>query len=273
MFLKVSETAQYISDKIKNQKPTVAIILGSGLGELADEVENKIEINYTDIPNFHKTTVLGHAGRVVYGQIKNVNVIVFQGRFHAYEGHPIEDVVLPIRVIAKLGCRDVIITNASGGINTNYSPGELVCITDHINMTGMNPLIGTNDEEDGPRFPDMTEAYSRSLLETVNKAAEIEDIKLASGVYAGLLGPTYETPAEIKMLSVLGADLVGMSTVPEVIAANHIGLNVLAVSCVTNMAAGISKEKLSHEDVKVVAHKAIKKFKTLILKTVELIGN
>lgn len=264
MFTKVKESAKFIKEKINNQTPQMGIILGSGLGEFADEVEDRIEIPYSEIPHFHTTTVVGHVGRVVYGKIQGVSVIVFQGRFHAYEGHPFEDVVLPARVVKLLGAEELVVTNASGGINTDYTPGELVYIEDHINLTGNNPLIGENDDEFGPRFPDMSEAYSKDLNELLIKAAKDMDINLPKGIYAGLRGPSYETPAEIKYLRVIGADMVGMSTVPEVIAANHIGLKVCAVSCITNMAAGINAVKLDHADVKDVANMAMQKFKTLL---------
>ncbi len=272
MLDKINETTNFIQEKIKDAKPTVAVILGSGLGEFADQVTNKIEIPYSEIPHFTKTTVKGHAGRCVTGEINNVQVLLFQGRFHAYEGHDLESVVFPTRIAAKLGIKEIIITNAAGGINASYTPGELVCITDHINLSGKNPLVGVNYDELGPRFPDMTEAYSHRLIQTLEESAKSVDVKLMSGVYAGVLGPSYETPAEINMLKTLGADLVGMSTVPEVIVANHAGMEVCAISCVTNLAAGISHEKLNHDDVKTVANMAMQKFSTLLTSFIGNIG-
>jgi purine-nucleoside phosphorylase len=195
-----------------------------------------------------------------------------QGRFHTYEGHSLEDVVLPVRVLSLLGVKNLVLTNAAGGINSKYNPGELVCIKDHLNLTGKNPLVGPNDERFGPRFPDMTETYNEKLNEHIFQAAEELNIKVQQGIYAGLLGPTYETPSEIKMLKIFGADMVGMSTVPEAIAAHHAGLNVCGISCITNLAAGISKEKLNHDEVKEVANLAMEKFTKLLTLSVEKIG-
>lgn len=273
MFSKVKESASFIKEKIHDKKPRIGVILGSGLGDFADEVENRIEIPYSEIPHFHATTVIGHVGRVVVGTVSGVEVIIFQGRFHAYEGHSFEDVVLPARVTKLLGATELIVTNAAGGINSLYSPGELVYLTDHINLTSNNPLIGTNDDEFGPRFPDMSEAYSHDLNKIIEKAAKTQGIQVSPGVYAGLRGPSYETPAEIKYLRIIGADMVGMSTVPEVIAANHIGLKVCAISCITNLAAGISTEKLNHDEVKEVANMSMQKFKSLISTSIKFIGD
>jgi purine-nucleoside phosphorylase len=272
MFKKIEETSSFIKEQLKGRNPQLAIILGSGLGLFADTAEDKIEIPYSEIPNFHPTTVVGHKGRFVIGKIKGVEVCIMQGRFHTYEGHDLEDVVLPVRVLAKLGIKNLILTNAAGGISSDYSPGELVCIVDHLNLTGKNPLIGPNDDRVGPRFPDMTEAYNPKLNEQLALAAKEIGFELKTGVYAGLLGPTYETPAEINMLRVLGADMVGMSTVPETIAANHAGMSVCGISCITNLAAGISKEKLSHDEVKEVANLAMDKFTNLLTIAVEKIG-
>ncbi len=264
MFAKIQETAEAIKDKMGNKAPHVGIILGSGLGNFAEKVEDALIIPYTDIPNFHQTTVVGHQGRLILGTIKGVEVAVMQGRFHRYEGHSLSDVVLPVRVLAQLGIKKLILTNASGGINNNYQPGELVCITDHINMTGDSPLIGPNISELGDRFPDMTEAYDNELNQILGEAANDLGIDLKSGIYGGVLGPAYETPAEINMLKIIGADMVGMSTVPECIAANHAGLKVCGVSCITNLAAGISPTKLSHDEVKVTANLAREKFNSLL---------
>ena len=273
MLKRIEETANYIKEKTNKFNPKIGIVLGSGLGEFADQIENKIEIPYSEIPNFHQTTVKGHNGRLVCGTIDQVEVVVFQGRYHFYEGHDVSDVVLPVRVLAKLGVEKLILTNASGGINPDYIPSDLVCITDHINLTGTNPLIGSNIDEIGVRFPDMSEAYCAKLNVLLHDTATEIGLNLKSGVYAGLLGPSYETPAEIKMLEVLGADMVGMSTVPESIAANHAGLQVCGISCITNLAAGISKDKLNHDDVKDVSNKVINNFTLLLKKAVVKMGN
>jgi purine-nucleoside phosphorylase len=266
---KINQTTDYIKSKLDGRKPKIGIILGSGLGLFADELSHKLEIPYEEIPNFHKPTVAGHKGRLVIGNIDGVELAVFQGRFHRYEGHDLEDVVLPVRVLSMIGVKDLILTNASGGINSKYKPGDLVYLTDHLNLTGSSPLIGENKEELGVRFPDLSEAYNKILSQSLIQSAKELNIDLKPGVYAGVLGPAYETPAEINMLKILGADMVGMSTVPESIAANHAGLNVCGISCITNYAAGISEEKLSHDDVKSVANMAMEKF-TMLLKTAVL---
>jgi purine-nucleoside phosphorylase len=272
IFQKIQEATDYIKERITT-KPKIGIILGSGLGVYVDQIENKTVIPYNEIPHFHQTTVEGHEGRLILGQVKGVEVAVYQGRFHVYEGHDLEDVVLPVRVLSLLGAEYLLLTNAAGGINSQYVPGDLVCISDHINMTGRNPLVGKNIEELGPRFPDMTAAYDLEVQDLLVKSASENGFELYRGVYAAMLGPTYETPAEIKMLDVIGADMVGMSTVPEAIAANHLGLRVGGVSCITNLAAGISKEKLHHDEVKEVAKMAMMKFSNLLTTTVEKIGS
>jgi purine-nucleoside phosphorylase len=259
----VKASADFIKSKIK-ETPTIGVVLGSGLGEFANSIENKIEISYGEIPGFHTSTVVGHAGKLVIGQLNGKTVAVMAGRSHAYEGHSVTDVVRPVRVLATLGVKDVILTNASGGINKSFHPGQLVLIKDHINMSGMNPLIGKNDKSVGTRFPDMTFAYSPELREKAHQASSELGYKLEEGVYAGVMGPTYETPAEVRMLGVLGADMVGMSTVNETIAAVHMGVNVLGISCITNMAAGIEKGKLSHSDIKDQAAKAMQTFIDLL---------
>lgn len=271
IFQKIQEAANYIKSKT-TITPKVGIVLGSGLGVYVDQIENKTIIPYTDIPHFHATSVAGHEGRLVLGQIKGVDVAVYQGRFHVYEGHQLDDVVLPSRVLSLLGTKYLLLTNAAGGINSAYSPGDLVCIQDHINLTGRNPLVGKNIDELGPRFPDMTETYNLELQELMVASAKELNFELHRGVYAAMLGPTYETPAEIRMLKVIGSDMVGMSTVPEAIAAHHAGLKVGGISCITNLAAGISLEKLDHDDVKEVAKLAMIKFSNLLTLTVEKIG-
>ena len=263
MYQQIKEASDYIKNKIP-AIPETGVILGSGLGIYVDRLEDKITIPYSEIPHFAKTSVVGHKGQFVFGKVNGKMVAVFQGRFHAYEGHPLSKVCLPVRVLAVLGVKNVILTNASGGINSEYKPGDLVCITDHINMTGNNPLLGENLEELGPRFPDMSHAYAPSLIEAIDLSAKNLEINIQKGIYAGVLGPSYETPAEIRMLRTIGADMVGMSTVPEAIAANHAGLNVAGIACITNYAAGISEEKLRHEDVEMVAKQAMVKFSNLI---------
>ncbi len=229
--------------------PRVGVVLGSGLGEFAAAVEEKAIIEYADIPHFKKVSVAGHAGRLVLGKIGSVPVAVLQGRYHYYEGHDIADVVFPVRVLGKLGVESLLLTNAAGGIGKGLQPGDLMVIRDHINLMGINPLRGANDERLGPRFPDMSAVYDREFQDAI--AAAEKEIGLAGkrGVYLALSGPSYETPAEIRMLAALGADAVGMSTVPEAICARHMGLRVAGISCVTNLAAGISAQPLSHKEV------------------------
>lgn len=228
--------------------PEVGIILGSGLGAFADEIEG-VRIPYSEIPSFGASSVSGHASQLVIGSYGGKSVVAMQGRFHYYEGYSIEQVVLPVRVMKLLGVKTLIVTNAAGGVNLDYSPGDLMIIRDHINLFGTNPLIGKNIDEFGPRFPDMSEAYSRELIRLVHGIADELGIKVKEGVYAGSSGPSYETPAETRMIRVLGADASGMSTVPEVIVANHCGIKVLGISCITNMASGILSGKLDHQEV------------------------
>lgn len=261
--LKIRETADFIRAKIKDL-PEIAVILGSGLGTLVEEVENKIEINYSDIPNFPVSTVCGHEGKFVYGDIRGKRVIMMQGRFHFYEGHNINAVAFPVRVLRLLGIEKLIVTNAAGGVNTEFNPGDLMIIKDHINLSGVNPLIGKNIEEFGPRFPDMSSSYNKDFIKIAKKTAEEIDIRVKEGVYAMMTGPSYETPAEVKMIRILGADAVGMSTVPEVITANHCGMKVLGISCITNMAAGILNQPLSHKEVIETSNIVKENFKRLV---------
>ena len=264
---KVLESSQYIQSKYK-VKPKIGIVLGSGLGVYIDQIQNKTIILYKDIPHFKRTTVEGHDGRLILGDVHGVPVAALQGRMHSYEGHPMEDIVHPVRTLAALGIEMLFVTNASGGINADFHPGDLVSIVDHINLSGRNPLVGPNIAELGPRFPDMGQAYDPDLTDLLKQVAANHHVNLKSGVYCSVLGPTYETPAEIRMLRTIGADLVGMSTVPEVIAANHLGLKVAGVACVTNYAAGIKAEKLNHADVKKVAEKAMVGFATILTETI-----
>jgi purine-nucleoside phosphorylase len=225
-------------------------------------------IPYQDIPHFKRTSVEGHQGCLILGEVLGVTVAALQGRLHAYEGYAMEEIVLPVRVLASLGIEYLFLTNASGGINNDYHPGDLVAIVDNINLSGRNPLQGPNIAELGPRFPDMTEPYDMELVKLLQSVAGHHHVSLRSGVYCSVLGPSYETPAEIRMLRTIGADMVGMSTVPEVIAANHLGLKVAGVACITNYAAGIKQEKLSHADVKKVAEKAMVGFATILTETI-----
>ncbi|MBB6455310.1 purine-nucleoside phosphorylase [Salirhabdus euzebyi] len=245
----VKDAASFISEKLKGKQPTIGLVLGSGLGVLADEIQEATEIPYHEIPHFPQSTVAGHKGQLVIGTLAGKAVIAMQGRFHFYEGYTMEQVTFPIRVMKEIGVEKVVVTNAAGGINESFEPGDLMLIHDHINMMGTNPLIGPNNEELGPRFPDMSEAYSKQLLAHGEKCAEKLGLKLQKGVYVGNTGPSYETGAEIRMLRALGGDAVGMSTVPEVIVANHAGLKVLGISCISNMAAGILDQPLSHDEV------------------------
>lgn len=229
--------------------PRVAVILGSGLGDVADAVESPVCIPFGEIPHWPVSTAIGHAGRLVIGTMSGVPIVVMQGRVHFYEGYTMQQITFPIRVFKRMGVRTLLATNASGGINVNFAPGELCAISDHINFMGTNPLIGPNDESMGVRFPDMTFAYDREYLDILSDAARENKITLHKGVYAAFSGPSYETPAEIRMARTMGADLVGMSTVPEIIVANHVGIRAAAVSCISNYAAGIKSERLAHEEV------------------------
>jgi purine-nucleoside phosphorylase len=229
--------------------PKIGVILGSGLGWFADTLENRVEKPYSDIPGWPASTACGHAGKLVTGRLGEIELVVAAGRAHLYEGYTAQQVAYPIRELAWRGVTSLVVTNAAGGVNLSYKPGDLVLISDHINLMGVNPLTGPNDEAFGPRFPDMSEAYSCEYRKIAKQAAARLGITLNEGVYAGVSGPSYETPAEIRFLRTAGADLVGMSTVPEVIAASHMGIKVLGISCVTNMAAGILPQKLTHSEV------------------------
>ncbi len=230
-------------------RPTIGLVLGSGLGAFADSLTGATRIPYADIPSFPRSTAIGHAGQMVLGNAGHIPVAAMQGRAHLYEGYSAQEVTFPIRVFGRMGIRAVILTNAAGGINLSYSQGALVLIRDHINLQGTNPLVGANDDRFGLRFPDMTQAYARDYRAIAREEAATLNIPLHEGVYSALLGPSYETPAEIEYLRRIGADLVGMSTVAEVIAARHMDMKVLAISCVTNMAAGILDQPLSHAEV------------------------
>lgn len=244
----IYEASEYVNGKISS-KPKIGLILGSGLGVLGDEIENPVTIAYEDIPHFPKSTVIGHKGQLVIGTLKGKQVIAMQGRFHYYEGYSMQQVTFPVRVMKQLGVETLVVTNAAGGINKKYSPGDLMIIQDHINNTGTNPLIGPNDDDLGTRFPDMSTVYDKEYVEIAEKCAKRIDLPIRKGVYVGNAGPTYETPAEINMFRGAGGDAVGLSTVPEVIVAAHAELKVLGVSCISNMAAGVLNQPLSHKEV------------------------
>jgi purine-nucleoside phosphorylase len=244
--------------------PRAALVLGSGLGALADTLDDRVAIPYADIPGMPRSAVVGHAGNLVFGWAEEVPVVAMQGRVHLYEGHDPADVVFGVRLMRVLGADTLIITNAAGGVDPSFVPGDLMGIEDHLNLTGRNCLVGPNDDELGPRFPDMSHAYDGVLLAMAEDVAREIGFELRRGVYAGLLGPTYETPAEIRMIRTLGAHAVGMSTVLEVIAARHAGSRVLGVSCITNQAAGLSQSELSHDEVKETAERVRERFVSLL---------
>jgi purine-nucleoside phosphorylase len=261
---RVDEAAAYIS-KYTGVAPEIGLILGSGLGVLADIIQDPQTISYARIPHFPVSTVEGHAGELVVGYVNHKAVLVMKGRFHAYEGYRSDTVAFPVRVMKQLGIHTIMVTNAAGGINESYRVGDLMVIADHLNMTASNPLIGPNDSEWGVRFPDMSQAYDQSLRKIAHEVAQEQGLTLQEGVYAGLTGPSYETPAEIRMLRVLGADAVGMSTVPEVLVARHAGIKVLGFSCISNMAAGILDQPLSHAEVMETTEKVKPDFLKLVL--------
>ncbi|MGB7846483.1 MAG: purine-nucleoside phosphorylase [Candidatus Acidiferrum sp.] len=247
-FARAEAAAKFIQKKTK-LRPKIALVLGSGLGGFADEFASAVRIPYAKIPNFPLSTAIGHVGQLVTGIVEGVDVVAMQGRVHLYEGYSVKDVAFPIRVFARMGVKAVVLTNAAGGINREFTQGRLVVIRDHINLQGVNPLTGPNDEHFGPRFPDMSRAYDKKFRELTLAEGRLLGINLGEGVYAALAGPSYETPAEIRYLRSIGADLVGMSTVPEVIAARHSGIRVLGISCVTNAAAGVLDQPLDHNEV------------------------
>jgi purine-nucleoside phosphorylase len=248
----VYERAEHATRIIRSRitvEPRIALVLGSGLGGFADDFEEAVAIPYEEIPGFVRSTAQGHAGRLVIGKVDSVPVLAMQGRVHYYEGYSLEEVTFPVRTFGLLGIKTLILTNAAGGINVQLTQGALMMITDHVNLMGVNPLRGPNDERFGPRFPDMTAVYSPELQELVVEEAKAINVEVRRGIYGALSGPSYETPAEIHLLRTLGADAVGMSTVPEAIVARHMGIEVLGISCITNMAAGISDEPINHEEV------------------------
>jgi purine-nucleoside phosphorylase len=262
-FVRARAAARFIQKKSK-LRPKIALVLGSGLGAFADEFAEATRIPYAKIPNFPRSTAVGHAGQLVVGKVEGVDIAAMQGRVHLYEGYAVRDVAFPVRVFARMGVKAVILTNAAGGIKKEFTQGRLVVISDHINLQGANPLIGPNEETFGPRFPDMSTAYDKKFRELTLAEGRRLGITLAEGVYAALAGPSYETPAEIRYLRTIGADLVGMSTVPEVIAARHTGIRVLGISCVTNAAAGILDQPLDHQEVLETAERVKSQFISLL---------
>ena len=248
IFDRVEEAAGVVRRQC-GELPHTAVVLGSGLGDFADTLRDAVTMPYGELPGWPVSRVVGHAGKLVIGSVAGRRVAALAGRVHAYEGHPLDTVVFATRVMGRLGVRELVLTNAAGGVNTGFGRGALMVIDDHINLMGANPLVGDNDDRFGPRFPDMTEVYSKRLRRIADEAAAAKGLSVTHGVYAALAGPSYETPAEIRYLRTIGADAVGMSTVPEAIAGRHMGLEVLGMSCITNMAAGVLPEPLNHEEV------------------------
>ena len=267
----LKKAADWLNERLP-EPPAVGVILGSGLGEFAGALREAVTIPYDDIPGFPAAAVVGHAGKLVAGRVGAVPAVALSGRVHYYEGHPMDQVVFPARVLGLVGCRDVVVTNAAGGISRAFRAGDLMLIEDHINLFGANPLIGPHDPDFGPRFPDMSDAYKRDLREVALRVAKRERIPLRRGVYVGVHGPSYETPAEIRAFRALGAHAVGMSTVPEVIALNQMGVGVVGISCITNMAAGVLKQKLVHDEVLETTTRVKERFVRLLSALVEAIG-
>ena len=253
-------------------QPEVALILGSGLGDYADEIQIEQTINYTEIEGFPTSTVAGHKGRFVFGYVNEVPVVIMQGRVHFYEGYPMSDVVLPTRLMGMLGAKKLILTNAAGGANFDFKPGDFMIINDHITIAIPSPLIGENIDELGVRFPDMSEVYSQRMRKIIKDTAEKMEIKMQEGVYMQFTGPAYETPAEVRLARTLGGDAVGMSTACEAMAAHHMGMEVCGISCITNLAAGMSTEKLDHKEVQETADRVAEDFKRLVTESIRLIG-
>ena len=271
IYEKLVKCADAVKSKIKFQ-PKVALILGSGLGDYAETMQVEETMEYTEIEGFPVSTVAGHKGRFLFGYVEGVPVVAMQGRVHFYEGYPMQDVVLPVRLMGMLGAKIVMLTNAAGGVNFDFHPGDLMLITDQITTAVPSPLIGANLDELGPRFPDMSEVYDKGLREIIKQAARNVKVSIQSGVYMQFTGPSYETPAEIRMCRALGADAAGMSTACEAMAARHMGLKVCGISCITNMAAGMSNQPLNHKEVQETADRVAKEFKALVTETIRLIG-
>jgi purine-nucleoside phosphorylase len=268
---KLAVAAEWLRGRLPHP-PLVGVILGSGLGDFADGVDDRVAVPFGEIPGFPASAVVGHSGMLVAGTVRGVPTVVLSGRVHYYEGQPMPAVVFPARVLGLLGCRTVIVTNAAGGIDTSFKSGNLMLIDDHINGFGTNPLVGVNDEDLGPRFPDMSDAYRKDLRTLALAVARRQDVPLKHGVYVGVHGPSYETPAEIRAFRTWGAHAVGMSTVPEVIALNQMGVGVLGISCITNMAAGVLKQKLDHKEVLATTQRVKGDFVRLLTALVQALG-
>ena len=264
------ETVAYLKSVVKPwSEPKLGIVLGSGLGRFGEKIENPTVVPYDAIPHFHPATVKGHAGNLIFGKVCGQNVVCQQGRYHYYEGHPIAETIFPIRVMHGLGVQSLLVANAAGGIRESFKVGDIMVIRDHINFQGTNPLIGPNDDHFGPRFPDMSYPYDRQFAEAVHRCAGDMGLTLQDGVYISVTGPSYETPAEIRCFRIWGADAVGMSTVNEVIAANHCGMRVLGLSCIANAASGMDDQRLAHEDVAAVIDTMSQQFESLVLRWIE----
>jgi len=273
--MSVYDQAQRAAEQIRSRtktKPSIAVVLGSGLGAFADELTESTAIAYSEIPGFAKATVEGHAGKMVVGKAGEVPIAAMQGRFHFYEGYALDDVTFPVRVLRLLGVETLILTNAAGSLNTEFTPGSLMVISDHINLMGANPLIGPNDDRFGPRFPDLTSTYDPDLQNLVIEEAKAIDIEMRRGVYAALTGPSYETPAEIHMVRTLGADAVGMSTVPEAIVARQMEMRLIGISCITNLAAGVSNRPIDHSQVMEIGKRVRAQFTELLRRVIARLG-
>jgi purine-nucleoside phosphorylase len=268
LYEKALEASRYISAKAQGRTPRVAVVLGSGLGGVADAVGDIVEVPYEEIPHFPRSTVEGHAGKLVMGSSDGVDVVLMKGRFHYYEGYSMDEVTLPVRAFSLMGIRILLLTNAAGGLAAHLAPGSLMVITDHLNLMGDGPLRGPNDDRFGPRFPDMTNVYAPELVRVAHEAAGEIGMTLSEGIYAALRGPAYETPAEVRMIHKLGADAVGMSTVPEATVARYCGMKVLAISCITNTAAGMTSHEINHNEVMEIGARTGRKLSELILKII-----
>ncbi len=270
MIKNIRAAAEYILSRI-DSKPSIGLILGSGLGDFAETLEEKTVIAYEDIPGFPRSTVLGHEGALVIGRVCGRTVVVMQGRVHYYEGYAQQLITMPVRVMRLLGVKQLVLTNAAGGVNLNFAPGDLMLISDHINFSGSNPLIGPNADELGPRFPDASDVYTARLRKLILPEAEKNGIALKQGVYMMFSGPSFETPAEIRMARIMGADAVGMSTVPEALVAAHCGMEVIGISCISNMAAGVLPQKLTHQEVLDTGEMVHDKFHKLVKLIIEIL--
>ncbi|MGM0379387.1 MAG: purine-nucleoside phosphorylase [Bacillota bacterium] len=269
MLEKIQEAKTFLEEKL-DKKPELGLVLGSGLGILADEIKNPIKISYGDVPHFLTSTVEGHAGQFVIGNLNGKVVIAMQGRFHFYEGYTMKEITFPVRLMNAIGVKKLLLTNAAGGVNTGYKPGDLMIISDHINNSSDNPLMGKNYEKLGPRFPDASNIYDKDIRKNIKEVANKLDLRIQEGVYMFNTGPVYETPAEVKMARILGADAVGMSTVPEAIVAAHAGMKVAGISCITNMAAGILDQPLDHDEVVETADKVRSEFINLVSQLIKI---